>query len=227
MKTREKNEARRLRKERGWSINQISQKLHVAKSSVSLWVKGIQLSLAQEAVLLARNPRYNNQNRGGKVRSQNAKNQRQQYQQTGRQEAQKKDLLHAMGCMLFWAEGNKTKNSIIFSNSDPRMMLLFIMFLNQSMRVEFEQMKMSVNCHLGNGLTASQIESYWLKTLKLPRSCLRKTTVNRASKYSKKAKKNKLIYGVCRIAVHNTQKTQEAFGAIKEYADIEGDEWLF
>lgn len=227
MKVKEKNKARKLRKEKGWSINQISEELNVAKSSVSLWVRNIQLSPEQESVLLAKNPRYNNQIRGGQTRSQDAKNKRQEYQEIGKQEARKKDLLHAKGCMLFWAEGNKTKNSIIFSNSDPDMMILFVKFLCESIQVLLKEMRLSINCYLGNGLSVRQVENYWLNILDLPRSCLTKTMINRASKYSKKLKKNKLIYGVCRVSVHNTEKAQMLFGAIKEYAGIENNNWLF
>lgn len=225
MKEKEKCKAKELRKQ-GISLNEISNRLGISKSSASIWTRDIQLTPGQYEKLYERNL-FTLKSNGWKKRSENYKEKRRQYQGLGRQDARKKDLLHAKGCMLFWAEGSKTKNAIIFVNSDPDMMVLFSEFLSKSMEVKSEEIKVSVNCHLGNGLTVNQIENYWLKLLSLPRSCLNKTTIDRTSKYSKKLKKNKLVNGVCRMVVHNTEKAQRLFGAIKEYAHIENDKWLF
>ncbi|NJO84647.1 MAG: helix-turn-helix domain-containing protein [Blastochloris sp.] len=53
--------ARRLRREEGLSINEIALKLNVAKSSVSYWVRDIELTPAQADVL--RGKRVNNAGR--------------------------------------------------------------------------------------------------------------------------------------------------------------------
>lgn len=225
MKEKEKQEARELRKQ-GISLNKISEQLGISKSSASLWTRDIELTSQQLEKLYERNPGMLKSN-GWQKNADNHREKRRYYQKEGRQDAQIKDLLHAMGCMLFWAEGAKTKNSIIFSNSDPDMMFLFVRFLRESIGVKTEEMRLSVNCHLGNGHTSKQVEDFWLKCLGLPQSCLNKTTINRPSKYSKKLKRNKLKNGVCRISVHDTEKTQRLFGAIKEYAGIENDNWLF
>jgi len=50
MKVEEKKLARELRKQ-GWSLNEIRQKLKVAKSSVSLWVRDIELTEKQRQKL--------------------------------------------------------------------------------------------------------------------------------------------------------------------------------
>ena len=225
MKEKEKHKAKELRKQ-GISLNEISNRLGISKSSASIWTRDIHLSREQQEKLYERNP-FMLKSNGWKKKSENYREKRRQYQELGRRDARKRDLLHAKGCMLFWAEGSKTKNAIIFVNSDPDMMVLFIEFLSKSIKIKSEEIRVSVNCHLGNGLTVNQIENYWLKLLGLPRSCLNKTTINRVSKYSKKLKKNKLIHGVCRIVVHNTEKAQRLFGAIKEYAHIRNDKWLF
>lgn len=40
-------------------------------------------------------------------------------------------------------------------------------------------------------------------------------------------KKNKLIYGVCKIRVYNTEILQQIYGSIKELGNIEDEErWL-
>jgi len=71
-----------------------------------------------------------------------------------------------------------------------------------------------------------EIERFWLSTLRLPSSCLRKSTVNTYSKYSQKKRKNMLPYGTCRVVVHRTSVVQHIYGAIQEYGGFDRPEWL-
>ena len=71
-----------------------------------------------------------------------------------------------------------------------------------------------------------EIEDYWLRTLNLPRTCLRKSIVNVYSKYSQKKRKNKLPYGTCKVAYSDTAVAQSIYGAIQEYARFDRPEWL-
>jgi hypothetical protein len=131
--------------------------------------------------------------------------------------------LHQAGCMLYWAEGSKSRNSLAFVNSDDEMMRFFLRFL-RLLDVPDERIRLSVNVHLGNGLTLEQIEAWWLERLDLPRSCLRKATVNHASSASKRLRKP-LVYGTARLTVNSTRLVQSIYGAIQEYAGIERPEW--
>ena len=54
-------------------------------------------------------------------------------------------LLHQAGCMLYWAEGAKSRNSAKFANSDPPMMLLFRRFLTTALGVDRGEIRMSIN----------------------------------------------------------------------------------
>ena len=71
-----------------------------------------------------------------------------------------------------------------------------------------------------------EIEEFWLAQLRLPRSCLRKSTVNSYSKYSQKKRRNKLPYGTGELTVHSTQIVQTIYGSIQEYGSFERPEWL-
>lgn len=222
MKEFEKKQARVLRKQ-GFSLAKIAERLNVSKSSASLWTRDIELSQDQLKVLYANN---RNAQLGNKKKSAIYKSKRLDYQKHGAQRAKEGNILHAQGCMLFWAEGGKSKNSLIFCNSDAAMLCLFHKFL-KLLDVEDERIAVSVSCYLDNGLSLIDIENYWLKILGLPRSALKKSTVNRVSKYSKKLKGNKHKYGICRLVVHDTRLVQEVYGAIKQYANISDDRWLF
>lgn len=72
----------------------------------------------------------------------------------------------------------------------------------------------------------SEIEGFWLELLQLPPTCLRKSTINTYSKYSKKKRRNKLPYGTCRLTVSDTRLVQHIYGAIQEYAGFEREEWV-
>ena len=104
------------------------------------------------------------------------------------------------------------------------MMRLFLRFLRECHGVADDQPRLSVNCHLGNGLTLAEIEAWWLARLGLPASCLRTAAVNRASPASKRVRRQ-LPYGTARLVVHSTAIVQSIYGAIQEYGGFARPEW--
>jgi hypothetical protein len=87
--------------------------------------------------------------------------------------------------------------------------------------------KIALTCNLfaDHESRRREIEDFWLELVGLPRTRLRKTTVNRYSKYSQKKRRNKLPFGTC-ITVCDTQLVQNLYGAIQEYGGFEREEWL-
>src|SRR3954470_7174490 len=211
--------ARELRRE-GRSLTAIAREVGIAKSTASLWVCEIPLTAEQRGRLYALSDR---QRAGNSARSRLAREARIDAQTLGRMIARIDEPLHQAGCMLYWAEGSKSRNSLAFVNSDEEMMRFFLRFL-WLLDVPAERIRLSVNVHLGNGLTLEEIEAWWLERLDLPGSCLRKATVNRASSASKRLRKP-LVYGTARITVNSTRLVQTIYGAIQEYAGIERPEW--
>jgi hypothetical protein len=128
--------------------------------------------------------------------------------------------------MLFWAEGDKQRNSVRLSNSDPDLLRLFVAFLRGC--YDAEVARIAVTCYLFADHLERQreIENFWLRTLGLPRSCLRKSIVNVYSKYSQKKRCNKLPYGTCKVAYCDTAVAHSIYGAIQEYAGFDRPEWL-
>jgi transposase-like protein len=226
MKPHEREEARRLRREQGLSVKEITRLLGAAKSSVSTWVRDIELTTEQREAMKARHPFHFGQHQGAKTNQTRAREQRRQYQEQGRQKAKERDPLHIAGCMLYWAEGTKSKNQLTITNSDVDLMKFYLKFLTDSLHLPTEKMGIYINCYLTNNLTLDEITNYWLHMLELPQSCLRRPTVN-AQPTSSQQKGRKLYYGVCKLVVHDTQAAQHVLGAIQEYAGIEKPEWLF
>jgi transcriptional regulator with XRE-family HTH domain len=220
----ERDEARRLRRE-GLSMRAIAARLGVAVSSVSRWTRDIRLTMAQHERLRMANPVYNQQLRGQEGRRASARAARVSAQEHGRAHARQRHAEHLLGCMLYWAEGSKSRNSVVFCNADPDMLRTFLVFLRGSCGIESERVRLSVNCHLNNGLTLAEIEAWWLATLALPPTCLRAATVNRPSSASR-WRRNTLIYGTARLTVHSTFLVQSIYGAIQEYGGFDRPEWL-
>jgi transposase-like protein len=226
VKVEQRNEARRLRSEDGLPIKEIARRLQVAVSSVSLWVRDIELTTEQQAALDARNPIRNAQVNGTEVRRRRCREQRLAAQLHGRSLARKGDPLHLQGCMLYWAEGSKCRNAAQLVNSDADLMVTFLRFLRTSYEVPVERIAFSVNCFLGNGLELDEIHDWWLARADLPASCLRKAVVNKPSSASKRLKGHVLPFGTARATVHSTFIVQSIYGAIQEYAGIDRPEWL-
>jgi hypothetical protein len=84
-----------------------------------------------------------------------------------------------------------------------------------------------LNLYLTNGLTLREVEDHWLWALGLPRSSLRKHTINHAPTSSSGQRRDKLPYGVCAVRVRrSTRLVQHIYGAIQEYAGFDEPRWL-
>lgn len=148
-------------------------------------------------------------------------------QAEGQAAARQGDPTHLLGCMLYWAEGSKSRCSLIFANSDVAMCRAYVRFLRRCFDVPDAEVTIRVNAYTGNGLTEAEITEFWLRALELPETCLRKSIFNHFPTSSSGAKVNKLPYGVCTIRVLKSNLLmQHIFGAIQEYASFDEPMWL-
>lgn len=220
--------ARELRRA-GMPYKRIASRIGVSPASVHAWTKDITLTEEQNSFNL-RGPR-GPQNpdlvrRRAESWAAKCRAARLASQDDGRRAAREGDLLHQAGCMLFWAEGAKRRNTIQFTNSDPHMLALFRRFLVEAMAIEPDEIVMSINVYTNNGMTIEEIERYWLDLLKLPSTSVRKHMLNHMPTSSSGRAKNKLPYGVVTLHVHSTWMVQHIYGAIQEYAGFDEPAWL-
>jgi hypothetical protein len=225
MKTRERAEARRLRRQ-GLSMKEIERRLAVSRSSVSLWVRDIELTREQHDGLLRRNPAYTRQLKGSNANKERARLRRRSYQLSGRRRIREPEALYVAGCMLFWAEGDKCRRAVRFSNSDPEAIRLFARFLRECFGVTDDRIR--VYCHLFADHVSKQreIEQFWLDVVDVPRTALRKSMVNNYSRASKRKRVNRLPHGTCKLVVHSTEIVQTIYGSIQEFAGFNRPAWL-
>ncbi len=217
-----KREAARNLRAQGCSVKEIAQKLAISRASASVWVRDIVLTPEQIAYLKQRQGRIEGQHTGARANEQKFREQRRRYQEAGRQKAREQRPLHLMGCMLYWAEGSKHKNSTYFVNADPHMMRLFGRFLREELDVTPDEMSIHVHCHTTDPDEIHRMETYWLELLDLPREALRKTIYKQGST----TRHTSLMNGLCGLRVNRTEITQHIFGAIQEYGGFEHPDWL-
>ena len=224
MKSKERIEARRLRANEGKSLGEIARLVGVSQGTVSLWVRDVVLTEPQKEELAQRNParRFC---AGAQNNREKAEQQRREFQEEGRRRCKAEPEDYRIMCALYWAEGNKDRWTAGMTNTDPDMLRLFVNFLRRYFGCKDEDFAVGVMAHLNNGLTVEQIHDFWLKTLGLPATCLRKFSLK--TKYypnvNKKSKRH--MYGGCSVRVSKTQIVQTLYGSIQEMFGIDRPEW--
>ena len=150
----ERELARELRRA-GMPYKRIAARLKVSPSSAYAWTRDIQLTDEQNAANL-RGPRgpHNPEHvrRRAKAWAARCRRRRAEYQAEGRTAARAGNPLHLAGCMLFWAEGSKRRNTIHFTNSDPQMLRFFRRFLVDALGLDPSDVHLSINVYTNNGM---------------------------------------------------------------------------
>jgi len=211
--------ARRIRREEGASINEIARRTGAAKSSISRWVRDIELTDEQRDLL--RIAAYNGNVKGRTMHVQFRREARVMAQEEGRMRARLGDGFFTAGCMLDWAEGSKDRNHVEFTNSDAQMVGFFVRFLKTYWSLSDEEIRITCNLFADHVDRQHEIEQFWLDIADLPRESLRKSTVNRYSKYSKKKRRNRLPYGTCRVTVCRTRVVRASSEAFRRSAVLD------
>lgn len=223
MKKKEKEQAISLRK-RGWSLGMIANELSVAKSTVSLWVRDV---IVPEEFALNLKKSGSDIKIAHETKNRQLREKRVKCQSNGRyhiKNSDKASIKKGFFYALFIAEGDKARNYVAFSNTDPMLVRYFFDCVNEFFSVEEREWKVRINCYTNNGLTLEDIETYWLGVLGLSKENLNKATVKQ--NYHTSSRKVKHPYGVCRIKLHRTDIVQNLYGSVKEILGDQSEKWL-
>ena len=226
-KVEELKKSRELRKE-GYSLGEISKLLKVSKGSVSLWVRDVEMPEDKKLELLERteNKLTLSIKSANLANTEKFKYLRELYQEEGRKLAKLNDPHFFSGCMLYWAEGNKSRRDLVFTNSDPNMLKYFISFLLKYFNIEYKDISISCLYYSTNLVETNEVEKYWINILKFPVTCLRKTTINRTKRTSNKERQERTKYGVLRIKIGSVKILQMIYGALQEIANFSNKDWI-
>ena len=197
-KRAEYDEALRLRKQ-GFSYPEISRRLYVSKSTLSLWLRDLPIVLGRRKVT----PSEIFRTQGRRLHEQRLK----QIAMVTNQACREIGLLSPQelkiaGAMLYWAEGTKDPKTepVTISNSDPKLVRFALRWLRESCHVPDH--KIHIQLHIHTGLDLEDCLVFWMEITQLPREQFMKTQVKRSSLGHRK---KRLYNGTVQIRVWNRQ----------------------
>lgn len=218
MKVEEKKLARKLRK-LGHSINEICKKAGLAKSSVSLWVRDIELTPKQKRKLSEKGVRKETIEKRRITRLTRENTRRQIIIDNAKREINRLSIkdLKITGIALYWGEGSKTPRSgVQFSNSDPRTIQLMMQFFKRCCKVPEYKFRGHVLLH--PHLNVKKAEKYWSNISGIPTGQFYKTS-KQQSKASKE-KRDTLPFGTFCIQICNTELFLKIKGWIEKVYEL-------
>lgn len=200
----------RLRK-RGYSYNEIRQRVPVAKSTLSLWLKELPLSIehrqrlyTKNVLLLARGPNSQKERRKREVEN---------IIRLARNEISlplSQETFRLMGAALYWAEGSKTKK-FEFTNSDPSFIVFMIRWVEKIFGVPRKILRARLNMYPQQN--EEQLKKFWSELTGVPLENFGKSFIKPPNKGHKK---NNLYYGTIKILVpKGTDTRHRVFGWIE------------
>lgn len=180
------NELKKLRV-KGFSINELVEKLSIPKTTVWHHVHDIEVS--PEGVL-----RIKTRQGGSVERKERDTKEAWQYSQRLLGGANR-DLCIA-AAMLYWGEGSKKVCEFI--NSDGRMIKIYLLFLRNVLKISEKFIKPTMRIY--TGMDRRDCLNYWVKVVGISED---KFIV----RYNDGSTKGRTKYGMCRITVRKGSKT--------------------
>ncbi|MEA2002015.1 MAG: hypothetical protein U9N84_09065, partial [Actinomycetota bacterium] len=120
------------------------------------------------------------------------------------------DPLWIAGLILYWAEGNKTRNKVGMANTDPRALRLFLRWLCTYVQPTAD---FSLQLHLHEGNDDDAAQAYWREETGLSDANFHKTFIKPKGTGHRK---NHLKHGVCTIRM---RRPADAWNIIMEWID--------
>ena len=207
MKFKEKLLAIKLRK-RGLSYKKILRSIKISKSTLSLWLRDIDLTAKQQKELLRE------QEQGRYVAAKNKRNARiSKTKEIVRKSSEEVAFLidkplFLAGLCLYLGEGTKNwRESVKFANSDEKMIKLMMQWFREFCSVP--EKKFRIHLHIHNLHTRTHIEKFWSKTTGIPLKQFYKTYVKQSSLGQRK---NILYNGTCTVIINNKELFRKITG---------------
>lgn len=198
-----KERAIQLRRE-GKTCSEILKEVPVAKSTISLWLKEVGLSVPQRQRITEK--RMAAQKRGAEARKRDRIKRQTQIMEISRKEIKSISSreLWLIGIALYWAEGSKEKEyspgtKASFSNSDPKMIAIFLKWLKECVRLQDEDISADLYIHDSHKGNVEKVLDYWQEILNVPRSFFKFTYFKRNKINTKRKNIGALYYGLLRV----------------------------
>lgn len=160
-KLHEQQRARELRAH-GWAMPDIAEELGVAKSSVSLWTRDVEIP---ETVPRRKRPRRKH---GPNKLQRRKQAEIEELARVGKQEIgilSERDLL-ITGTALYAGEGDKSDGMVGFANTDPAFIALFCRWLRHFFTIDESRLRVVLYLHADLDLDAAT--TYWSQLTGVP-----------------------------------------------------------
>ncbi len=156
-------------REKGYSLQEISHRLKIAKSTASIWLRNIKLSKSAQKIL--------NQKKA-LARQKAAKSIRKkhllrkiQIESQAQKTISNLDLTSSPFCkivcsLLFWGEGGKNDHYVSFINSDPEMIAIFLKTFRKSFPLQESKFRALIHIHEYHN--EKKLKQYWSNLTKIP-----------------------------------------------------------
>lgn len=162
-KLQERQRARELRAA-AWTLQEIADALGVAKSSVSVWTRGVAFDPdARRSAVTGRRPRGSDHPLRRRKVAEIERLRAEGAERIGT--LTDRELLMA-GLGLYAGDGSKTGGEVRFSNSDPRMVRLFCTWFRRFFEVD--ESRLRVRLYLHEGLDLASATAFWAVTTGVP-----------------------------------------------------------
>lgn len=210
MLSAQKQKAIKLRKE-GMSYSEILRVVPVAKSTLSIWLRSVGLSKTQQQRLTAK--KLDAGKRGGAARNVTRINTTAEIVNRSKRQIGviSKRELFLVGAVLYWAEGSKEKETapgsgIQFTNSDPKMLRVFLLWLRSACKIEEEKIHFQIYLHETNENRIREVVEHWSKNLMVTEDRLNKIYFKRNKVSTNRKNTGELYFGLVRIKVRESSR---------------------
>jgi|SRR3989344_795279 len=196
---------------KGLSYNEIRQYVKVAKSSLSLWLKDIELKPEHRERLYTKKIQV--LNLGTKSQKERREREIQGIIDLAEQEVVfplSEDTYRLMGAALYWAEGSKTGLCEV-TNSDPHVIVFMVEWIKKMFGINPKDLKARLNIYPQQD--DNKIKKFWSELTGIPVDRFGKSFVK---PLSTGYRKNNLYYGTIKVEIPKSVNIKHRiFGWIK------------
>jgi hypothetical protein len=185
------------------SYREIAQRLGISKGTVSYWLTGDEASQAIKRMLTERQLVWSRKHMATMARE--ASKRWEAWRATARADAARqfsalvRRPLFVSGITMYWGEGDsKLGNPLRLSNTDPRMIRLYVQFLRGILGVPKHKIRLALILY--PDLNDTTCRKFWSITTSLPLACFLKTQYIRGHHPTKR-----LEHGICVVVVNSRQ----------------------
>lgn len=192
-----KEEIKNLR-QKGWSLNEIKNKLGVGQGTVFRYIQDIQVLPKYKRLWFGK--------RGGsRKRKKLAEIEASLKARKLITFLSRKEMTIFLSA-LYWAEGNK--KDFIFTNTDPEMIKIFVHGLEEILGISKDQIRVSIRIY--EDLDKEKCLDFWSKIVGIPKNRFVNTNVLKGKK------QGKLLYGMCRIRITKGANMLKYIAAVRK-----------